>query len=302
MNNKSKQYKYNELEYAKLIYNKGFQTKYFKTEIKLLALYLRDIGMSPKKRTEYIYDFCKKHIEDFSEVKYFSLLDSAIKYSQNKKRQFVVIKSIPIVKSEVDYIMGLENIDYNSKRVLFTLLVQKKLDNLTYYFRNGNKSTSINFKGGNKKYNKLKQLSNIPKNIKINDDIIYNLAELGYIEIKYAGLIRLSYINEIEYKDNDIVIEVINYDKTGLYFDYYNKLDKIRLCKECSDPFIQTASNQQYCKEHRGYQPTETKSVICIDCRREFEVSSKATNRLRCDDCNKVHLRKLWRESKNRNK
>jgi DNA-directed RNA polymerase subunit RPC12/RpoP len=289
MNNKSKQYKYNEREYAKLIYNKGFQTKYFKTELKLLALYLRDIGLTVKQRTEYIYDFCRKYIPEFHEAQYFGLLDSAIKYSQNKNRQFVNIDSIPIYKAEIDYINGITDVDYNSKRVLFTLLVQKKLDNLTYYYRNGKESKSINFKGGNQKYNKLKQMANIPKNIKINDEIVYNLNELGYIEIKYAGLIKLTYINNIQYKENDeIIIEVINYDKTGLYFDYYNNLDKVRLCKYCNEPFIQTASNQQYCEEHKGYQPKETKTIICVDCGKEVEIDGYIKNKYRCNDCQNI--------------
>jgi hypothetical protein len=249
MNNKSKQYKYDELSYAKLIYESGFQTKYLTTEIKLLALYLRDIlNMKLSKRTEYLYEFCSNHISNYNKAKYFRLIDSAIKYSQNKKRKFVVIDRINIYKEEVDYINSLDDIDHDSKKVLFTFLVQKKLDNITYSLRNGKVSTSINFKGGKQKYNNIKIISKISNKTLINDDIINKLNLLGYINIKYAGLIELTYLNNITHSE-DIAIKIINYNVIGWYFDLYNKNNKIKLCECCSELFQQKSNSQKYCSD-----------------------------------------------------
>ena len=38
------------------------------------------------------------------------------------------------------------------------------------------------------------------------------------------------------------------------------------------------------------------KKVICVDCGEEFEVKGNSNKRIRCDDCQKKHLRKIKTE------
>ena len=78
-------YKYNELEYAKLIYDKGFQTKHIPTELRLLAVYMRDIlEMKPKERREELYKYCEVNIPNYNKAKYFKTINRALQQATKK--------------------------------------------------------------------------------------------------------------------------------------------------------------------------------------------------------------------------
>ena len=83
----TKNYKYNELEYARLIYNKGFQTKHIPTELRLLVLYYKEVlKLKPKQRMEMIYDYCEKNMPDYKRAKYFKMINRALNQA-NKNEQ-----------------------------------------------------------------------------------------------------------------------------------------------------------------------------------------------------------------------
>ena len=243
-------YKYGQKDYAEKIFKDGFQTKYINTELALLALYFRDVLLyKPKKRTEELYKFCEKHIPNYNKAKHFRTIDRALRYADNKKNIFIIIPEIKVYKKEIDYINSLD-LDYNYKKVLFTFLVQKKIENRVYLLRNGCESDSIYFKGGKSKYSNIKNCSKIPANLKINEDIIYNLNEVGLISIKNQGLIELLFMNKCVSKGEIGLIITCNndFDNTGWYFDFCNQQNNVILCNYCKQPFKQNSNNQKYCK------------------------------------------------------
>lgn len=293
---KNKNYKYSELEYAKLIYDKGFQTKHKPTELRLLSLYLKEIlGLKPKERNAKLYEFCKKWIPNYNRVKYFKVINRALSQATQKGQKLITVDKIDIYQGEIEYINHLE-IDYNFKKVLFAFLVQMKLNKEVYEYKNEKPYTSVYFKGGKAKYANIKKTSNIPANLDINDDVIYFLAQEKLVTVLHKGLIVLNFLENC-FSTGDIAVEVKDYENIGLYFDLYNHKPKVKLCEHCNNPFNQTKSNIKYCPLHKGYQAIETKTIRCVDCGVAFDVGSKANNRLRCGICSKAERKRINKQN-----
>jgi ABC-type antimicrobial peptide transport system permease subunit len=252
-------YKYNELAYVEKIYNNGFQTKHLPTEIRLLVLYFRDIlEYKPKEREYKIYEFCKKNIPNFRKERFYTTINKALRAGEKKNQKLITISKIDIYKTEVDYINSLDvNQDY--KKVLFTFLVQKKLNKIVYEYKNNNKNNNKNndnnneynmlyFKGGTKKYNNIKRISNIPIKILLNDEIVNTLAELKLITIIHKGTILLDYIQNCR-QEGDIVFTINDFDNIGLYLDFYNGIKGVIKCENCNKIIKPKNNKQKYCEE-----------------------------------------------------
>lgn len=267
-----------------------------------MVLYYKEIlGLTPKKRSEKLYEFCEKNIPNYKKAKYYKVINKALSYGSKKGQKLVSIDKVDISKLEVNYINALD-LDDNCKKVLFAFLVQMKLNKIIYEYKNEKPYTGKYFKGGKIKYNNIKKMANIPSSVNINDDIIHILDRKKIVKILHNGLIRLDFLNDCV-SDGDVVIEVKNFENVGWYLDYYNGEKGIILCKYCKQPFKKTNSNMKYCNEHKGYQPIETKIIKCVDCGKEIAVDSKANNKDRCDNCYKVYRnnyqKELMREKRN---
>lgn len=313
-------YKYNELDYAKLIYDSGFQTKHIATELRLLAIYMRrNLDYKPKELREEMYKFCKNNIPEYNKAKHYKIINKAINQACKKGSILVKIDKINIYDYELEYIESLNICDgngeissyaYECKKVIFTLLCQMKLNKIITKTRNNEESKGLYFKGGNRKYNNLKKIAKIPEKLKINDDIIYTLGQSNIITIMFNGLIKLNFmedINEItkNNEERNVVIEISDFDTVGWYYDYHNGINKIKLCKECNQPFRQTKHDILYCNKHKDYyQPIGTKIITCIDCGEEIVVDGIVKKQERCTDCYKVYRNNYQKElmKKRRNK
>ena len=82
----------------------------------------------------------------------------------------------------------------------------------------------------------------------------------------------------------------------------YKFYDNYKYCEICGK-LIENSKNKKFCNECakiRKYKPKELheqiKKVICVDCKKEFETSSKNNKEeYRCDKCHKLHERELTR-------
>ena len=175
-------YKYKDLVYAQKIYSDGFLTKYRETELKLVALYMRDVLEITKKqeRKEALHKFCEKHLKDYHRMKYYKLINKALDYSCSKKNYLINIDSVPVMKSEIDYLNS-QDLSIDEKKVLFTLLITYKLRKLYFEIKKPNEPyDNMYFKGGTTQYSDLKKVSNIHNKLDINIDIISELAVKGF--------------------------------------------------------------------------------------------------------------------------
>lgn len=161
-----KNYKYNELEYAELIYNNGIQTKHIYTELKLLVLYYRDIlKYPPRIRKKELEKFCKQYIAGFNMAKHYIIFDRTLRRGSDKRNKLITISKISIYVEEFNYINSLE-IGYNLKKVLFAFLVQNKLNKEFYKLKNDIDLDNNYFKGGRRQYNEIKKCLRSHKRLK----------------------------------------------------------------------------------------------------------------------------------------
>jgi predicted Zn-ribbon and HTH transcriptional regulator len=304
-------YKYRELEYAKKIYEEGFQSKYIPTELRLVVLYMKTfLGYKPKELKEKTYEFCIKNIPGYNRVKYYKVINKAINYAINNKNKLITIKQVDIFDYEINYINDLlihesdgviPSYVYECKKVLFAILCIIKINTQISEIKNGKKSKGLYFQGGKKKYNDLSKMAKINSKLKINEDIIHTLSECKIVTPLHGGLIRLNFIESIskidKSGDNKVVLEVENFDNCGWYFDYYNKLKKMKLCRFCNQPFKQTKHDILYCNEHKQYYTKlDVKTIKCIDCGEEFEVDGVVKKQERCQSCYKIYRNNYQKE------
>ena len=63
-------------------------------------------------------------------------------------------------------------------------------------------------------------------------------------------------------------------------------------CAECG---ILTRGNKagtkKYCSSCATYTPQLTKTIVCIDCGKEFIVDARLSNKCRCNDCQKEKVK-----------
>lgn len=83
------------------------------------------------------------------------------------------------------------------------------------------------------------------------------------------------------------------------YFKMYQKSyfgvrqhQKYKRCKKCGSLFEVRHHNQTLCKACSSYQPVGSKTLLCIDCGRCFQVVSRDNRTRRCPDCKKAYIKK----------
>ena len=243
-------YKYNELSYAEEVYKKGFLTKYFATELRLLVLYYRDVlELKPKEREFKIYEFCRKYIPNFRKEKFYKTINRALNNGGKKDQKLISISKVDIYKAELNYINSLD-INQEYKKVMFTFLVQLRLNKMIFEYRHDGEEYNMSyFKGGIKKYNNIKKMSNIPVKMLLNDEVINTLEKLDLVTIVHKGTILLDYIKNCK-QEGDVAFSISDFDNIGLYLDWYNKENKVIKCDNegCEELFKQSNHSHKFCK------------------------------------------------------
>lgn len=257
-------YKYTELDYAKKIYEQGFQSERHRpTELRLLATYMRRfLDYKPKKLREELEQWCQSHIIGYRRELYYKMINSAVTKACAKGSMLVNIEHVDFYQYELDYINNLHITGayaYDCKKLLFTLLFKMKVNKLITEAKSMEEDFEYQgryFKGGKRKYTELKKLAKLSERVRINEDIIHTLWTNGLVTPLYNGLLKLDFMDELyqvqeQSSDisNDIVLQIKDYDSVGLYFDYYHKDYRIRFCKHCGKIFRQRCNKQLYCSD-----------------------------------------------------
>lgn len=263
--------KYNEVKYAELILANGFQTQYYKYELKVLVKYWKSIGIKPKQRKQMLYEFCQKNIAGFEREIHYKMINSVMAYSSKKTSVPIVIKSIPIYKHEFEILNNLPVQEYQ-KKIMFAILVEKKIKKQISNIMNGINEVELSpFININSKLGrKLVQSARIPSKHKM-DRVLYELNQLGHISVMDRELIKLDYFDFLV-TDNDpeVLIEVKTFDESGYYFDLLSGDKKIGFCEDCGEIIKRRANNQIRCKE-------------CNEVyRRDYKTENKRKERLKC--------------------
>ena len=281
---------YRQKEFAQHVFGHGLQAESYGKqgyELKLLAVYLRDeCGMSDKEIREYLIKFCEKEIEGYHFRRHYKLIETACKYAKDKKNVLIQVDSLPVYQEEVMYIDSLD-ISYDEKKLMFSILMLKKLDRECFEQRNGGEYKMAYLAADEQKLCFLKKAAGTSSKLDIPKDVFYHWREKGYIRVSFAGFI-LDFMDQMEHNGIEIM-QIKHYDCFGAYWDLLFNGDKVTTCKVCSKPIKKTSANKCYCKEHMKFtEPTvahKTKQMECGNCGRKFFVSAHAVKARICPSC-----------------
>lgn len=246
-------YRYNETKYAKEIEEKGFLTKYHVYELRILAKYYKSLGYKPKERKELIYQFCRKHIEDFEPVLYFKTINSVLNNAAKKESKMIDVGDIIVRHNEVAYIDSLNDLDLNERKILFTLLVMNKINKKIALIMYGSESKHNKFGGKSTQYRDLFKTAKIIAKNNINE-IVHSLYKKEYITVdtiykKDIGKIELTFLENIieDGSENQKDIYINTFDNIGYYYDKYIGDEKIAECSECGILIRLNSNRKKYC-------------------------------------------------------
>ena len=99
---------------------------------------------------------------------------------------------------------------------------------------------------------------------------------------------QVTFVND----DSENILFISDSRELGYEYLAYKGDNFIR----CADCGILTRGNKngtkRYCKDCSGYTPQEMKTVVCVDCGEEFQVSAMANRTSRCQECYKEYRKK----------
>jgi hypothetical protein len=199
---------------------------------------------------------------------------------------------------EVDFIDKLSLSD-GAKRILFAMMVQKKLDKVCYEIRRETEYTIFTY-ANNERMRRLKKIAKLPKGYTVADGL-RELMSQGLIEIMHCkgSPFRLNFIDQFSY-EGDLAVCVVDYEELGAYWDWLHCSPTAGVCVTCWKVYNSRAQNRCYCADHQGYQKLGVVSheVACCDCGTVFEVDAKNTRAVRCRPCQEAKVRADARKRK----
>lgn len=274
--------KYNEIAYARQIMENGFQSKYYGYELRLLAVYMRDVlGKSPEEIRCSLIAFCETYYPHYTYAAVYKLVNKAVAISKNQENILIDIPEIEITEAEYNRIVGY-GLNDKLTIVLFSLLVRKKLSRKMYEAKNKQESESLFLQLSDEVLSDIRRMSGIGSK-KLLVGMLWTLNRKGAVSTYNNALIRLEFMAGIEPSDGLLAIR--NYDDTSLYFRRFWGDWKIRSCKKCGDPFYAKNNRQLFCERHQGYDPVLFKQVQCEKCKKRITVSSMGNSSHLCADC-----------------
>lgn len=259
----------------------------YKTMYKL-ALYNHFVNKLDKQQSyNDINSFLKQKCSDYIEVRDYKVLDKCIRGAE--KRQWTEIDKIIITQEELDKILKLN--DDKQERIAFTLLADAKYNKAC-----GKYDFDVSFLS----INQLFILSRVVVPRSERNLFLSFLYDKDFVKRNTNPSFKGMMLNYVSGSDDNVGIKLDENNYKELAFTYMNwKYGGYKECEKCGR-LIKIKKNTQYCKEcSNKYVPHESKMVICIDCGKEFEASSKASKTCRCEECqhkkDKEVKREYWR-------
>lgn len=247
--------------------------------LNLLARYYREIGKSDNEIKKCLETFLSNCLgENFQVSKWIESISYQVKRS--KKYSLKRVDKVCITQNEIDIIQQVKS--KPQQKLLFTLLTVAK-----YY----NAVSERNNNWTNLEMKQLFKLANVQLTTQKQALMIHELYKNDFVILsKKVGKpnIAVQFIDD----NSESVLEITRLKDLGKEYLYYCGENYVR-CERCGDLMNKVTNNNKYCKNCGGYQPMKTKTLTCIDCRKEFVVDGNIKNKKRCDECQKTYLRQL---------
>lgn len=233
------------------------------------------LEMNKEDNYDSILTYMTNNCCDFYEEKYFKIIYRNI--ASAKKYKFRSVDSVIITKSEIDKIVGLN--DIRKEKIAFVLLAIAK-----YY---NNISTDNN----NRMYisiSDLFKLARVAIPCKERASYLHFAYQEGILtEHMFVGT-NLKIVAFVD-NDSDPVLRLGEDDYKELAYAYLNyKNGGYKHCKNCGKLFKmhKTSPGRLYCKEcGQKEESSEFKIIKCQDCGTDVVVSALNTKTCRCEEC-----------------
>lgn len=240
-----------------------------------------------------IVDYMNRNCASFSEVGSYNDINGCIR--DVSKSVWKDIKQVVITKSELELIHSLN--DIRQEKLAFVLLADAKYDNACK-----GKNINISYLSNSDLY----KFARVTMPIKERSIFLNFLYDKNLVEINLNPTTSHRKLLYVDNTDEDVALVLNENNYKELAFTYVNwKSGGYKECKSCGRLF-KVRTNGQYCKKcSPKYQPTELKTIVCVDCGKDFVVLSRATQTCRCEDCNLLYQKnrnaeknKAYRERK----
>lgn len=268
----------NEKEYAQeCLKNKTVSDKPFFTLSILAKYYYHCLGYRKKKITDLLIEFMSKNYPRYDCNK--AEWDSNIEKIAANAGKFTLyeIDGVWITQGELDTVESIHN--KVLERLAFTMLCLAKLNNMKNPKNNGWVNLDAKEVFG---------LARIACSVVNRYERLGQLNQLSLLEFpkKNDNLSsRVTYIND----DSEKVLFISDFRELGYEYLKYKGENFIR-CRECGILIRNNKSGtKKYCHACAGYIPMETKTIVCVDCGEEFEVSALNNQTNRCEKCYPIY-------------
>ena len=271
----------NEKEYIERVINEGRKkSDNFFVVTKLLCIYYsQEYGYTKNKVNKKLIEFYEKENNKFPD---YYTLDMFNKYSRKhtNQRKLLKVNFIPIYKSEMEIIQGLDN--KITQRLLFTMMCLARYNN---YLR----CADYNYTN-NDRY-KIAKLAAIPGSKDEKMDRFGELIDIGLIS--YAKKTMNTKVNCMtDNFDQEIAIKITRIEDIANQYRLYCGEDYV-YCEDCGLLFRNSSTKPaKKCPTCRKYDPAELRTFICADCEEEFLSNCRGNIPVRCHTC-RVEYKKL---------
>jgi len=224
---------YDEISYGKAVKENGFQGDNLTKDLVILSKYLCHIdGLKPKAHKDFVYDFCKKNIYDFNEVKHYKTIDSCIRKGRDKHCYPIRIKSIPIYEEILKKIDSYDVAD-DYKKVMLSMYLDRIItkEKKSQRLRCG-QDLNLCYYGNNKTNKLVYNSSRIGSTYKIKN-VLRDLNKNGVIHDVGRNRIILKFAENINDEKIFHNLQSCDFDKVGWLWDLYKKKNNIIRCKDC---------------------------------------------------------------------
>lgn len=271
----------NEKEYAEKCLCDGLKDNDLYTSLVIIARYYYYVFAYRKKKIySLLFDFLKRNYPryELEEAYWTEAIDKIASHAG--KYQLTEIRGISITQTEMQTITDIHN--RVLERLAFTMLCVAKFWDLKKPNNNG---------WVNMDSKELFQLARISSKSLDREIRIGQLHELGLLEFpKKNGNLncRVTFINT---DDKNEALFVDDFRELGYVYLKYKGENFIK-CADCNI-LIRNNKNgtKKYCKNCATYQPLVTKTIICVDCGKEFIIPGYSKRKTRCDACYAIHRR-----------
>lgn len=275
----------NERKYAEQCIENGDLGEKPNITLKIIAKYLYHIqGYKKKKIYSYLVRYMENNYPRY--IKDKTSWDDTIEKIAGiaGKSPLYEDSEIRITEKEISVINDLEH-SKEHKMVIFTLLCLAKLKNQRVQKNNGwvNNSSEEIFK--------LAHITTTPLR---REEIIGDLLICGLVEqaknIENLNL-RVTFIDD----EGKTLLKIDDFRELGYrYLQYLG--ENIIPCKNCGLLIRSSHNNlRKYCNDCSGYQPKIFKTVVCVDCGKQFRINGNNKRTKRCNMCQEKHIREYDR-------